>query len=656
MLAKQVGLSGFRQVAGMLVVAAVVSLSGCSTMTMAPSVAVANPGFSLRGTVHGGQQPLTGASVYLLAAGTGGYKSASSSLLNTVSPNVNVDSLGNGYVVTDASGSFTITNDWSCVNGSDQIYLLVTGGNPGLPPGTNNTAISMLEALGTCSSINGTTTVVVNEVTTVAAVMALHRFMADGLHIATSSTNMVGLTNAFANAANLVDLNGVTARTTTRGGNGTIPQAMIHTMANIMASCVNSAGPTSTPCQSMFSAAVQSGYSAPTDLVSTLMLMGVDPSSSTAPLFNLSTAVAPFQPSLTAPPTAWLVPIKYSLGVPTPLPAYLAIDGAGNVWVSNLASQKLPAGTDSIIELSPTGAIMSGAGGYTSGISGPQGLAIDDTGNVWVANTLSNVTKLSSSGVVASGFPLPDINSPKAIALDVNGNAWVSEKGNNSVTEIPPGGVSVLSVVTSPGFTSPHGIAIDPSGSVWVAGKGSNSLLKLSSTGAVQSGNGAGYTGGGLNQPSGLVVDGSGNVWVANSTGGTGTPSISEFSGSGVAITTAAGYGAGTAGYENLLAVDGKGEVISASCGMLCVGSGTDNIISIKSNGVVGTGPNGVQGPFLDGPQSIAVDASGDVWIGNTGGQGNAIPGDVTVVLGVISPVKTPLQAALKSGLLGQLP
>ena len=656
MFTEQIELSGFRLAAGALVVAAMVSLTGCSTMSMAPSAAVVNAGVAVRGTVHGGQQPLTGAAVYLFAAGKTGYKSASTSLLNTASPAVLTDGAGNGYVQTDATGSFTITNDWSCVSGSDQIYLLVTGGNPGLAVGTNNSAITLMEALGTCSGINGTTTVVVNEVTTVAAVESLGRFIADGQHVGTSATNALGLANAFANAANLVDLNGVTARTTTHGGNGTVPQALIHTIANILASCVNSASPASSQCQALFSAATSFGVSAPTDSLGAMVAIAHDNTNGVSALFPLSTPVAPFQPALTAVPTGFFLPIKYTLGVSVPLPAYLAVDGLGNVWVSNLASQKSPGGTDSIIELSPTGAILSPAGGYTSGISGPQGLAIDDTGNVWVANSLANVTKMSSSGVVASGFPLPQTNTPNAIALDVNGNAWVSESANNSLTEIPPGGVSVFSVVTQLGFSFPQGVAIDTSGNVWAAGKDSNSLLQVSSTGTVLSGTGSGFTGGGLNAPTGLVIDGSGNVWAANSTGGTGTPSISEFTNAGGAISTASGFGTGAAGYENLLAVDGKGEVLSASCGMLCVGSGTDNIISIQANGTVGTGPTGVVGPFLNAPQAIVVDSSGNIWIGNTGGQGNAVAGDVTVVLGVTSPVKTPVQAALKSHLLGQLP
>jgi hypothetical protein len=58
----------------------------------------------VKGLVHGGQQPVTGAQVYLYATGITGYGAASSSLLTTPG----------GYVTNDANGDFDITNDYIC--------------------------------------------------------------------------------------------------------------------------------------------------------------------------------------------------------------------------------------------------------------------------------------------------------------------------------------------------------------------------------------------------------------------------------------------------------------------------------------------------------------------------------------------------------------
>src|ERR1700693_5105122 len=71
----------------------------------------------LRGGVHGGQQPVSGASIQLYAAGATGYGSAATALLTTT-------------VTSGAGGSFTITGDYDCPSASSQVYLVASGGNP----------------------------------------------------------------------------------------------------------------------------------------------------------------------------------------------------------------------------------------------------------------------------------------------------------------------------------------------------------------------------------------------------------------------------------------------------------------------------------------------------------------------------------------------
>jgi streptogramin lyase len=631
------------------------SLVGCSASFNSQPVAGAASVSGLNGSVHGGQQPVTGSHVYLFAAGNAGYQSASTSLLNTSATGVATDAGGNGYVTTDSGGNFTITGDWTCAHATDQVYMLAMGGNPGLAPGTNNTAIVMMNALGTCSTVTSSTFVNINELSTVVAVTALHHYLQDGTHVGTSLTNPAGLTNAFATVANMVDVGANSARTTTPGGNGTVPQPKLHTMANILSACVNSASNTSSACNALFSAAATTGNGTPTDTLGAMRNIAGNLGNG-ATLFALSPPSPPFQPSLTSAPADFTFSVTYALGSGTPLPANLAIDGSGNVWISNYASSKFPAGTDSIIELSPTGAILSGTG-FTSGpVGAPQGLAIDDSGNVWVANGAGNILRLNNAGAVTAGFPVTVSGQPQGIALDTSGNAWVTNAANNTVLEYSPTGAALQSGITSPGFLLPEGIALDTSGNVWVAGLGSNSILKLNSAGVVQSGSGAGYTGGGLNAPSGLVIDGSGNLWVANSISPPSVSTISKFTSAGTAVTTSAGYGSGTPGYEILLAIDGGGQVLSASCGPKCVGSGVDNVVALNSDGSLATGTGGYQNPDFNAPQGIAIDSSGNVWVANTAAVGNAIAGTVTEVIGISKPVKTPLQAALKAGLLGQQP
>ncbi len=163
---------------------ALTSMLGCAVdIASTPAASAASLGVTLRGNVHGGNQLLGSSRIYLFAAGKTGYGSASTSLLQTSASGVTTDLSGNSYVTADANGNFTITGDWNCLNASDQVYMLAVGGNPGLAPGTNNTAITLMNALGTCNSLNSGTFVILNELSTVAAANALAQFYVDPTHI-----------------------------------------------------------------------------------------------------------------------------------------------------------------------------------------------------------------------------------------------------------------------------------------------------------------------------------------------------------------------------------------------------------------------------------------------------------------------------------------
>jgi len=75
----------------------------------------------LQGHIHGGQQPVSGASIQLYAAGTSGYGTGATSLLSAP-------------ITTDANGNFTITSASPCPTSISQLYIVATGGNPGLDP------------------------------------------------------------------------------------------------------------------------------------------------------------------------------------------------------------------------------------------------------------------------------------------------------------------------------------------------------------------------------------------------------------------------------------------------------------------------------------------------------------------------------------------
>ena len=191
----------------------VFALAGCSA-SFAPSPVVA-PGKSLIGSisgkVYGGQQPITGAHIYVFAAGTGGYGTASTSLItDTTNPDtITLPGQTIYYETTDSNGFFQLGGDYTCTQGT-QVYLYSLSGNPGLS--ANNTSAGLLAGLGQCPASGTLATqvpsVVMNEVSTVAFAYAMGGFATDAVHVSSSGTTLAqtGIANAMANIPNILSV------------------------------------------------------------------------------------------------------------------------------------------------------------------------------------------------------------------------------------------------------------------------------------------------------------------------------------------------------------------------------------------------------------------------------------------------------------------
>lgn len=262
---------------------------GCSKQTAptVPTFAAGRPG-----SVHGGQQPVSGAVVQLYAVGTTGDGSAGTPLLNQ-------------SVISDANGNFTLTNLYSCPTGASLVYVVASGGNPGLAPGTNNAALNMMTALGRCDSLTSSTFIVINELTTVAAVAALAPFMTAPASIGSSSADAESLANAFVLASEFVNPpTGQVPGLNVPAGT-IVPVAKINTLADITAVCVNSTGGVAgdnSLCGKLFTLTTPAGMTPPSDVITALLNVANNPTMNIAALFNLVAPIAPFQPQLTAAP------------------------------------------------------------------------------------------------------------------------------------------------------------------------------------------------------------------------------------------------------------------------------------------------------------------------------------------------------------------
>jgi streptogramin lyase len=580
----------------------------------------------LQGQVHGGQQPISQAHIYLFAANTNGYGNPSSSLLNAADTG-HSDSVG-AYVLSGSNGSFTITGDYSCT-ANTQVYLYTLGGNAG--SGTNSAA-GLMAALGNCPASNNflasDPVIQVNEVTTVAAAYAMAGFATDAVHVSSSGTTLaqIGIANAFANAGNLASIVTGQALATTPAGNGEVPQSEINTLANILASCVNSSGPASTPCGNLLNYTNNSS-----DTASAVIYIAHNPGANTANLFALSTASAPFAPTLTAVPNDFTVALIFT-GVSNACCFSIAIDGSGNAWLTDT-------GANSVVKLPSTGAILSGANGYTDpNLIAPYGIAIDLSGNAWTSDGYpGGVVEFSPTGSRlssgANGYP----GGGAGIAIDGLGNAW---SGAGPIFEISSGGINLSGVSGYADGHNPWGIAIDSSENVWVANS-DNTVSEYSNAGALY-----GYTPVTLGAPSegglsNIAIDHSGNAWVTNSV----SLVLSEISSNGSILNQFASTDTSTENgviFDQGVAIDGAGNV-------WCIY--LNQISELSNAGTILSGANGYYNGVSQGLIDV-VDGSGDLWA--PGGDGTVA--GVLEVIGLTTPVVTPLAAGAKNNTLGTRP
>ena len=261
------------------------------------------------------------------------------------------------------------------------------------------------------------------------------------------------------------------------------------------------------------------------------------------------------------------------------------------------------------------------SGGESSGpgrLSAPNDVAIDASGNAWVADTAHNrVQKFNSSGEFVSQFGVS--TGVNGIDLDSAGDVWVV--GKTIVREYSPSGelkLSFGSQGTGNGqFREAQDIAIDPSGNVWVVDSGEflsattrvqkfNSKGKyLSQFGKLGSGNGE------FSYPLGIAADSEGNILVAD----TGNSRYQEFNSAGEFVRKVGteGTGNGQFKFPRGIAVDSEGRVWVTD-------SGNNRLQRFSSKGAYQTqfgayGPN--DGQFVS-PSGIAISGT-SLWVADTG-------------------------------------
>jgi streptogramin lyase len=410
-------------------------LAGCGTsggnITAPHTPPVPVGAVTVTGHVHGGRQPIGGSAVQMYAVGTNGYGSPSVSVLNS---GVTVTSS------TDGSGSFTLTNLYTC-SPDQRVYVTATGGDAG---SGKNPAIALMAALGRCGDLTSSTFISLNEVTTVASVWALAPFMNGPANIGAPASNVAGLNNAFADVNELASI-----ATGSAGGAGvpagmTVPVAAINTLADILAACINSTG-ADAACTTLFAGATAGG-NAPADTLTAAMNMAQHPGAGVAMLYPLASPQSPFVPTLADQPSDFTLAATIS-GFSKP--SAVAADAGGNVWVTDSSANTLT-------ELGHSGApVMT-----VPGMSAPSAVAVDQAGDVWVANA-GNVAKVTVGGAVST-FTGGGLSLPQSIAIDGQGNVWLANAGNGMLSEFSNSGGALSGTGFASAGGTPIGVGISP--------------------------------------------------------------------------------------------------------------------------------------------------------------------------------------------------
>lgn len=574
-------------------------LTGCSSSFAPGSVEPLKvPVGNIEGSVHGGQAPISGAKIYLFAASTAGYNTNATSLITAGASGVSCNAAtGNSnpalnnacYVTTDANGNFALAGDYTCTQGQ-QVYMVAMGGNPGLSGTVNNTGIVQMAGLATCPAAGNLAAqipwLVINEVTTVAFAYSMGGFATTPFNVSTDTTGATALANAMANTNNIVNLQYGQAPAVANGNpNSVNPQSKIYALANILATCVNTASASSSQCSSLFNAAKSSSGAVATDEANAMFNIVHNQATNVGTIWNLTPSTPVFTPTLSAQPTDWTMPVIYNGLVSTPQvgqapPAYtsgpfnIAFDASGNAWIGDRGK--------GVVEVGPQGS----ANTFNSGFGMVKGVAVSPVdGTIWVADYGNNVVDvMNSSGTIittittdlngpilasfsgstsgrgnslafianetstsvatfdSAAYTLQDfentafsnVATPGWIAVDNTGNAWIPSTNTTYTGEVIDrergnSGTFTFSASQSAGAPNSYSTLSDSSSNVWLAQITGTPMLAKIPAGSTTP-QGTTYTGGGMNGPYKLALDGSNNIWITNANANT----VSGFSTSGL--------------------------------------------------------------------------------------------------------------------------
>ncbi len=356
----------------------------------------------------------------------------------------------------------------------------------------------------------------------------------------------------------------------------------------------------------------------------------------------VGTNIIGFDPSGTV---ANATPLNYSSGV--------TLDPSNNMFVTDTLNLRVRKVTNNAISTVAGNGLLNyggdGAAATTAQLNAAQGVAVDPSGNLYIADTNNNsIRKVAANGVISTvagsgvtGMAAPgngsnQFSGPRGLASDSAGNIYIADTQNSRVMKLSAaGGLTVVAGNGTPGYSgdggaatgamlnTPSGVAVDAAGNLYIADFSNNRIRKVSTAGTITTVAGTGFSGylgdGGpatsaqVNQAQGVAVDGAGNLYIAD----TGNNAVRQVTPAGVINTLA-------------LIVNPVGITVD-SLGELFVTDGSSLVykvypfaaavsVAIGGNGSTGYSGDGGLGTSaqLYRPTGIAVDPNGNLYVADT--------------------------------------
>lgn len=302
---------------------------------------------------------------------------------------------------------------------------------------------------------------------------------------------------------------------------------------------------------------------------------------------------------------------------------------------------------------------------------GPLGIAVDSAGNIYFADRFNDrVRKINTTGTITTiagtgtgGYNGDEIaattaqlNDPFGVAVDNAGNVYVADHSNHRVRKISNLGIITTVAGTGTGgyngddiaattaqLNEPRGVAVDKFGHLFIADQANNRVRQITlSTGIISTiaGNGTqGFSGDGgpataamLNGPYAMAADTFHNLYICD----VDNQRIRKINWAGV-ITTVAGTGVGSYNTDGIPATNAQlnepiGIAINAGGEIFIADAWNERIRKISLDGIISTYAGiGTAGMGLDSvsatacafyyPYGIAINSAGNVYICDQGNQ-----------------------------------